>query len=378
MLKAIASLTFIVAVSCAPTAGAPPNTSPTPVASVAATPSAAPSATLTATGAFSMPTDNEMHVFAADRGALVAFSTKDGLPPYASKVQRAVAPSGPWMTVYEIDASFVGSGQVVGGRGAVTEYREVVLGGGAFSEDFTVVDLSTGKATRIDGFALSPATFRGGGGGPRRPVGRIVLGTEWVAWTRLVEGSGGSLTGELRAATLADPTRAKVVGTSAEWISPLDVDAHRLLYVVGSKVEDQLHLLDLDTGADRVIARAAMPVDIQVSPVPGLDRAALSGDWAIWLDTPGTGPGTLRAVNVVSGAQRTIDAGGSSCSEPSVGTRYIAWYCSAVVVGIIDAKTLEPLPKPAGMGVAPVASDDGVVWFDLRTNPRQVVLYRPR
>jgi hypothetical protein len=359
MLRA-ASLILSVAVSCAPTVGA------------------APSGTLAAPAAFSMSTDNDMHVFAADRGALVAFSTKDGPPPYASKIQRAVAPSGPWMTVFETDASFVGSGQVVGGRAGVTEYREVLQGGGAYSSDFTVVDLSTGKITRIDRFALSSATFRGGGALTRRPVGRMVLGTEWVAWTRLVEGSGGSVTGELRAATLADPARAKVIGASAEWISPLSVDAHRLLYVMGSKVEDQLHLFDLDTGADRLIASGAMPADFQAFPVPGLDRAALSGDWAIWLDTPRAGPGTMRAITVTTGAQRTIDAGGSSCSEPSVGTLYIVWYCSADIVGIIDAKTLDPLTKPAGMGVGPVASDDGLLWFDLRTTPRQVVLYRPR
>ena len=97
-----------------------------------------------------MPTDDEMHVFVADRGALVAFSTKDGPPPYASKIQRAEAPSGPWKTVFETDASFVGSGQVVAGRAAVTEYREPFQGGGAYSEDFTVIELATGKATAID------------------------------------------------------------------------------------------------------------------------------------------------------------------------------------------------------------------------------------
>jgi hypothetical protein len=326
-----------------------------------------------------MPTDAEMLVFAADRGALIAFSTKQGLPPYASKIQRAEAPNGPWRTVFEIDASFAGSGQVVAGRAAVIEYRESFHGGGAYSEAFTVIDLSTGMTTAIDRFALSSATYRGGGGAPRRPVGKLVLGPDRVAWARLVEGPDGSVTGELRVATLADPARATIVGSSVEWISPLGVDAHRLLYVLGGKVEDQLHVLDLDTGVDRVIAGGAVPADLQTFPVPSLDRAVLSGDWAIWLDTPRATAGTLRAVDVASGAQRTIDAGGSSCSGPSVGTRYVAWYCSAGVVGILDAKTLEPLAsKPAGIGVAPLASDDALLWFDLATNPQHVVLYRSR
>jgi hypothetical protein len=380
MLKAIAVLIVLVAISCTPTSvDSPPTASPTLViASAPPTISALPSLS-SAPGTFSMPTDREMNAFAADRGALIAFSTKEGPPPYSSKIQRAEAPNGPWRTVFETGASFLGSGQVVAGRVALIEHREPYQGGGAYSEDFTVIDLSTGKTTAIDRFALSSATYHGGGGGPRRPVGRMVLGPDRVAWTRLVEGPGGSVTGELRVATLADPARAELIGSSAEWISPLSLDAHRLLYVAGSRLEDQLHLFDLDTGADRAIAKAAMPADIHVTPLPGLDRALLSGDWAIWLDSPRATDGLLRAVNVADGVERTIAMGGSSCTEPSIGTTYIAWYCAAGVVGILDAKSLAPLTsKPAGVGVAPIASDDALLWFDLSTNPRQVVLGRPQ
>ena len=379
MLKAIVVLLVFVVISCTPTSvDAPPTASPT--AFVAShQPTIAPPSFSPAPGTFAMPTDREMNAFAADRGALIALSTREGPPPYSSKILRAEAPNGPWKTVSEIDASFAGSGQVVAGHIAIIEYREPFQGGGAYSEDFTVVDLSTGKTTAIDRFALSSATYRGGGGAPRRPVGRMVLGPDRVAWTRLVEGPGGSVTGELRVTTLADPANPKIVGTSVEWISPLSVDAHRLLYVVGTKSEDQLHVLDLDTGTDRVIAKAAMPADIQMTPVPGLDRALLSGDWAIWLDSPRATDGSLRAVNTVSGVERTIAMGGSSCTEPSIGTRYVAWYCAAGVVGILDPKTLEPVAtKPTGVGVAPIASDDALLWFDLSTNPRNVVLYRPK
>jgi hypothetical protein len=380
MLKRVTALFTFVAISCTSTnTGEPPTAAPTSfVASDPPTISAVPSFS-PAPGTFSMPTDREMNVFAADRGALIAFSTKEGPPPYASKVQRAEAPNGPWKTVFEIDASFVGSGHVVAGRVALIEYRELYQGGGAYSEDFTVIDLSTGKTIAIDRFALSSATYRGGGGAPRRPVGRMVLGLDRVAWTRLVEGPGGSVTGELRVAPLADPSNVKIVGSSAEWISPLSLDTRRLLYVLGSKTVDELRLVDLATGTDRVIASAALPTDVQVTPLPGLDRALLSGDWAIWLDSPRATDGSLRAVNTVSGVARTIAMGGSSCTEPSIGTRYIAWYCAAGVVGILDPKTLDPLAtKPAGIGVAPIASDDALLWFDLSTNPRHVVLYRPQ
>jgi len=380
MLKAIVVLLVFAAISCTPTSvDAPRTASPTSFVA-SAPPTIPPVPSLSpAPGTFSMPTDREMNSFAADRGALIAFSTKEGQPPYASKVQRAEAPNGPWKTIFEIDASFSGGGQVVGGHVAFVEYREPFQGGGAYSEDFTVIDLSTGKTIAIDRFALSSATYHGGGGGPRRPVGNMVLGPDRVAWTRLVEGPGGSVTGELRVATLADPARAKLIGSSAEWISPRSVDAHRLLYVLGSKVEDQLRMVDLDTGADRVVASAAVPADIQVTAFAGLDRALLSGDWAIWRDSPRASDGSLRAVNTVSGVERTIAMGGSSCTEPSIGTRYIAWYCSAGVVGILDPKTLDPVTtRPAGVGVAPIASDDALLWFDLSTNPRRVVLYRPQ
>lgn len=378
VLRAAAMLVLFVLVSCGqPPVGASSSSTIAPTASAVRTDSNAPSLPSRVPGTFTLPTDADMHVFGADRGALVAFSTKEGLPPYASRIQRGEASTGAWKTVFEIDAALVGSGQVVAGRAALIEYREPFQGGGAYSEDFTIVDLSTGATTKVDRFALSAATYHGGGGGPRHPVGRIALGPAHVAWTRLVEGSAGAVTGELRVASLADTAHPKVVGSSAEWISPLALDAHRFLYALGGKLEDQLHLWDLDTGVDKVVVTGAMPVDQQASPMPGLNRAQLSGDWAIWLDVPRAGPGAFTVLNLVTGERRTIDAGGSSCSEPSAGTRYVTWYCSAGVVGILDAKTLEPAARPAGLGVVPIASEGGLIWFDLSTSPRSVVLYRP-
>jgi len=289
---------------------------------------------------FTMSTDREMITFAADRGALIAFSTKDAPPPYDSKIQRA-------------DPST------------------------AYSVDFTVVDLSTGKGSAIDRFALSAATYHGGGGGPRRPAGSIVIGPDRAAWTRLVEGAGGSVTGELRIASLAEPGRATVVGSSTEWIRPLGVDAHRLLYVLGGKTEDQLHVRDLDTGADRIVTTGAVGDQQREGGIPGFNAAVLAGDWAVWLDTPRAAAGKIRAVNVASGAERSIDAGGSSCSGVSAGTRYVAWYCAANINGILDVTTLEPT-RDVPFGVAPEASDDALIWFTVIPNGRTVTLFRPR
>jgi hypothetical protein len=324
-----------------------------------------------------MPTDRDMVTFAADRGALIAFSSKDSPPPYESKIQRADPATGAWRTVYTADSHFI-AGQVMAGRAAVVEYREPFQGGGAYSADFTVIDLSTGKASKIDAFALTSATFRGGGGGPRRPVGSVVLGQDRAAWTRLIEGPGGSVSGELRVAPISDPAKTTVIGSSVEWIAALGLDAHRLLYVTGGTSEDQLHVRDLDTGGDRIVATGPVGNQQVVSGVPGFNRASLAGDWAIWLDSPGATAGTIRAVNIAGGTTRTIDARGSSCAEVTIGSRYAAWNCSANVFGILDARTLDPVNAPAGMGVAPVASDDALLWFTVIPNGRTVTLYRPR
>lgn len=359
--------------ACAPVS-APSSASPSPSPTAAATGTAAPSA---AANTFTMPTDRDMITFAADRGALIAFSTKDAPPPYDSKVQRADASTVAWRTIYESDAHF-GGGQVVAGRVALVEYRQAYPSNGAYSEDFTVIDLSTGTATVIDRFALSSATFRGGGGGPRRPAGSIVLGSDRAAWTRLVEGPGGSVTGELRVARLADPGRATPIASSTEWIRPLAVDAHRLLYVIGGKTEDQLHVRDLDAGTDKIVLTGPVGDQQREGGIPAFGGARLAGDWALWLDTPRAAAGKVRAVNVVTGTERTIDAGGSSCSEPSVGSRYLAWYCAANVARVLDTKTLVPARDLPAIGVAAEASDDALLWFTVVPNGRTVTLFRPR
>jgi hypothetical protein len=346
--------------ACAPV-GAPPSASRSPSATAAAS---------AAASTFTMPTDRDMISFAADRGALIAFSTTDAPPPYESKIQRADPATKAWRTIYVSDALF-SAGRVVAGRAALTEYRSPSQGGGAYSVDFTVVGLSTGAATAIDRFAMSSATYHGGGGGPRRPVGSIVLGPDRAAWTRLVEGPGGSVSGELRVALVADPGRAIPIASSAEWIAPLGLDAHRLLYVLGGKTEDQLHIRDLDTGTDKIVMTGAVGDQQREGGIPGFNAAVLAGDWAIWLDTPRSAAGKLRAVSVISGAERTIDAGGSSCSGPSAGTRYVAWYCAPNVGGILDAKTLERADD-VPFGVAPEASDDALLWYTVVANGRTV------
>jgi len=46
---------------------------------------------------------------------------------------------------------------------------------------------------------------------------------------------------------------------------------------------------------------------------------------------------------------------------------------------VLDATTLEPAREvPATIGVAPLASDDALLWFTVVPGGRTVTLFRPR
>ena len=381
MMKLLALVTLVFAISCGTVSTASPSVSPSTAPTASASPSASASALPGST--FAMPTDREMVSFFGDRGALVARSTKEGPSPYESKISRAEAPSGPWRTVYESDAMFILE-KVSAGRIAFMEYREPYQGGGAYSENVLVVDLGTGQKTEMDRFALSAATYRGGGGGPRRPVGSVVLGPDHAAWTRVVEGAGGSVSGVLRIAPLSNPASIQTIASSTEWVAAIGLDSRRLVYVLGGKTEDQLRVREISSGIDTLVATAPVS-NTAAFGGPGMDYAVVSGDWAVWLEDPKTPTTSARAVNLVSGEQRPLDVGGSGCVGPTAGSRYFAWTCSKQATSdpqpltILDTKTLAPVkPIPLGTGVGTIAVDDGLLWFNvLDSSSRTVTLYRP-
>jgi hypothetical protein len=385
MMKLLSLSTFVFAISCSSVSTVSPSVSPSTASTASASPSAGPSASPLPGSTFSMPVEREMIAFFGDRGALVARSTKEGPAPYESKILRAEAPSGPWRSVYQSDASFMLE-KVSTGRIAFMEYREQYQGGGAYAENVVVVDLSTGQKTEMDRFSLSTAAYRGGGAAPRRPSGSVVLGPDDAAWTRLVEGAGGSITGVLRIAPLSDPASVQTIASSSEWIAPLGLDSRRLVYVVGGKTEDQLRIREIGSGVDTLVATAPVG-DTVVFGLPGIDRAAVSGDWAIWIDPAQVVGETTQAVavNLTTRERRTLDARGSGCSPVTAGLRYFAWSCAkSNGTGephvVLDAKTLSPIPLARqGLSYGLVAADDAVIWLNAVAggDTRQVTLYRP-
>jgi hypothetical protein len=375
MMKKLALLISLFLMSCGGVAAAPtPSAHPTAIVAASPTPNL-PGSTL------SMPVEPEMIGFFADAGSLIAISTKEGPSPYKSKIWRAEGPSGSWRPVYESDAAFMLE-SVSSGRIAFMEYRSPYQGGGAYSENVVVVDLATGQKTEMDQFSLTAATYRGGGGGARRPVGSVAIGPDHAAWTRLVEGPGGSISGELRIGPLADPASAQTIASSTEFVTPLAVDAHRLVYVLGTTTEDQLLVRDLGNGAEKTVASAAVGDTVKVGS-PGLDRAVVSGDWAVWFDQPRAESTAGHAVNLVTGDERALRIGGAGCAAPSAGSRYFAWFCSrsSGEVGmfeILDAQTLAPSSViPAGTGFEMTAAGGGLLWFNATRDGRTVTYFRP-
>ena len=371
-MRSIALTTFLLlATACGPTANSE-SSAPTPSGMATSN-----------TTTFTMPAEREMVSFSADGGALIAYSTKDAPPPYASKIWRADPATGAWRVVYDSDARFM-IGGVDSGRIAFEEYREEYQGGGAYSEIFVIVDIATGTRTEIDRFALTAATYRGGGGAPRRPVAATALGPGHVAWTRLVEGAGGVVTGELRVAPLANPAAAKLVATSKEWVRPLHVDARRLVYVLADGAEESLRVLDLGTGSDAAVLTAPVGDTVR-GEIPGFDFSAISGDWAVWMQDAKSPESAAHAINLVTREERKVESPGTSCLAPSAGSRYFALTCSKATSSgsqpllILDTKTLHPVTSiPVGTGVGTIAAGDGLIWFNVPAAGRTVTLYRPR
>lgn len=356
--------------------------SPPPLPTVTSTGSPSAAATTAPGAVVSIDAEPEMVAFFADGGAVYAWWTASRPPPNEGRIMRADPPSGPWRVTYRTDAH-IPFQKPAGGRVALLEYREPFQGGGAFSQDLVVVDLANGTPRTIDRWAMSAATFRGGGGGPRRVVSHFALSERQVAWTRLIERPGGAIEGELRHAPLSEPTRSTVIGSSTEWIVPVAIDDRTLVYVIGRSTGDELHARDLASGADMIVTTTAPPATNGYYP---LTDVAVAGQWITWLDRGARAASgaavTIRAVHVMSGEQRTVDAGGTSCASFSANARYIAWNCgpsnAPARPQVLDVSrwTLVDVVPAGAAGAFVQASGDALIWTERTATGRRVHLVR--
>jgi hypothetical protein len=352
----------------------------------APTTSARPTAQMLVRGdLLTLPAEPDMVTFFAHGRSLIAWTSGNRPSPFLDKIQRADPPGGPWRTIFSNDAHFRIQ-RVSEGHMAIVAYRED--GEGAYNESIVVLDLATGAATTIDHYALSKATFRGGGGAPRRPVGQIALGQQMIAWTHLFERAGGAVEGELRVAPLADPRATTVIARSTEWIEPVAIDQRSVAYVLGGSERDELRVRDIATGGDRHLT--AFAAQTQVS---GRGAPARSGPWVGWLETkPALAPTravpsivTFEAFNIATGEERSMNTGGPGCSPLTANAFAFAWSCrsSADPPATLQAfdvaqwKLVDVLRPGSVSPFGLQAVDSGFVWTDADGAQRQVHLFTP-
>jgi hypothetical protein len=310
----------------------------------------------------------------AHRGRLYALALPNAPAPYRSELLRYDTASRDWTPVFGDDAWFEGV-SFDGGRAALVEYREPPQGGGAFDERLVILDLASAQVMRIDAFALSSATYRGGGGGPRRPTSRMILHGDIVAWTRLNELAGGVIEGELRIAPTGDPARAIRVATSRDYVEPLWLDDTSLIYALANPDQDVIRARDLATGAERTVA--ALPAPGQRGGRSGIAR---SGDVIAWIDYGAPSSHTLHTTALASGVTRDLDLGGA-CVGLTANAYGFAWTClskppETATLSFFDPRawTSVDIVRSSAAPSDLQAVDGGFVWFDLVSGVRRVNL----
>jgi len=308
-------------------------------------------------------------------GTLYAQWIRETPPPYLSKVQRFDEAARIWRDVFTDDARFNGW-SADAGKLAVLEYRESVQSGGASESTVVLIDLGTGAATPLDRFALSAATFHGGGGGPRGPRSTLVLSGAKIAWSRLNELPGGVVEGELRIADTTEPQRFTTIGRSSVTIEPLWIDARTLGYLLGGSEEDEIRVRDLASGTERTLARVTAPFQDR-----GIGGIARSGRFIGWIDNLPGGSGArgstmtsvFHATDIATGATRELDLGPVTCRGLSGNAIGFAWWpCQPDQT---DGRTLNYFDAEPWKTVDIVRSSDrpndlqavegGFIWFDL-------------
>ena len=218
-----------------------------------------------------------------------------------------------WRTIAAFDAFPTGI-SVSDGRVALGLYREPAGAGGGFSAEIVVVDAASTASSSIWSASFSPATFRGGGGGPKRATAKFVLAPGRIAYTRLSEVAGGDLIGELRMRDLGNG-RETPIGGSPRWIEPVAFSGSVLAYAIAGDPLDEIRQTDLASGA----------ATTTIAQAPLIRGHAFSGRWLIYTTTQSEQAGPHKVVlrDVVAGTERVLDTHGD---RVTVNERYAAWH----------------------------------------------------
>ena len=295
----------------APSSVIAPSISPNP-ATASPQPTPVPSASATSP-AGALPFAAQM---AASDGLLTAALRLDVAAPSVAKTTvfaaDARATPATWRTIGAFDAFPLGM-SIANGRVALALSREPAGGGGGFSAEIVVIDAASSASSSIWSATFTPATFRGGGGGPKRAGVKVVLGGGRLAYTRLTEVVGGDLVGELRVRDLGNG-RETVIGSSARWIEPIAFSGSMLAYSIGGDPLDEIREVDLASGAaTKAIVQASL-----------IRMHAYNGRWLLYTTTKNeqVGPYSVVLRDIPAGTERVLDPSGD---RVSMNERYAVW-----------------------------------------------------
>lgn len=199
---------------------------------------------------------------------------------------------------------------------------------------------------------------------------------------RLVEGTGGSVTGELRVGLPHRAADAQLVARSDVLIRPVAiVEATTLVYVIAVERGVELRAREITSGAERVLAVG----QISAAGVVPFRNAAHSGSWIAWVEETSAPTSTVRAIDLKGGATRDVPLGQSYCPMLTANDRYLALNCSAQQgqprMVLIDTRSWTELPVAQTTSNGPFFLAAGgmteLLWQDRFDGRQRVIRFVP-
>jgi hypothetical protein len=253
---------------------------------------------------------------------------------------------------------FGGPVALVNGRLGVVAWSRTSAGE---SYRYELDDLASGTTRTLD-TSDAPGHFHGQGA-PVQADPALVVGPNAVAYIHLFV-QGPDLVGELRVGPAAGPMKS--VFTSKLPVRPVALSETTLAYTVPSADGSQLHVYDLASGRDRVVARGRLGFGFALGPgrilytVQSLDRE----------------PGRAMIQDLVTGNESVLVSG--TCGSPSLDDRYATVSCSdpnqaTTAITIYELATLKRIEVARSTDVIANAylSTGAITWdrFDRATPP---------
>lgn len=294
--------------------------------------------------------DRDLHRLSSDGRWVVAVHVAEpGTGPRSFVLAGDADAPSPTLRELFTSSAHITNIALVAGRLAYTEYTEDGRGGWSARTD--LLDLATGARREVWKGSFTAATFRGGGGGPRRAGHTYTLDERRIAYTHLIERTAGDLSAELRVREIASGVE-RTIGRSDRWIDPIGFALDEIIYSAPAENIDQMHAVELATGRTRLLLSA-----------PNLRSASLGGGRLLYSTTTNeqAGPYRLLLRELATGQERTLDENGDLASLGALAV----WRSHPSVRERTTFKAADPRD---GAEVRVVADDRFVPWMQAVRN----------